>query len=114
LLGGAAASRYATRGTLTTKNKSGQELGDFSKTVKPAKLEEGSIGKARIPKLQENLLKRTAKIETQAGAALAKQKLLLWKEVLLQLKAKDLANAEAENACRYALPVPYGLILIPY
>jgi hypothetical protein len=27
------------------------------------------LAKARIPKLQENLLKRTAKIETQAGAA---------------------------------------------
>jgi hypothetical protein len=38
------------------------------------------------------LLKRTAKIETQAGAALAKQKLVAkGKEVLLQLKAKDLA-----------------------
>jgi hypothetical protein len=45
---------------------------DFSKTVKPAKLEEAAaLAKARIPKLQENLLKRTAKIETQAGAALA-------------------------------------------
>jgi hypothetical protein len=42
----------------------------FSKTVKPAKLEEAAaLAKARIPKLQENL-KRTAKIETQAGAAL--------------------------------------------
>jgi hypothetical protein len=61
------------------------------------------LAKARIPKLQENLLKRTAKIETQAGAALAKQKLVAkGKEVLLQLKAKDLANAEAENCCRYA------------
>jgi hypothetical protein len=29
-----------------------------------------ALAKARIPKLQENLLKRTAKIETQAGAAL--------------------------------------------
>jgi hypothetical protein len=47
--------------------------GDFSKTVKPAKLEAAALAKARIPKLQENLLKRTAKIETQAGAALAKQ-----------------------------------------
>jgi hypothetical protein len=47
-----------------------EELGDFSKTVKPAKLEEAAaLAKARIPKLQENLLKRTAKIETQAGAA---------------------------------------------
>jgi hypothetical protein len=39
------------------------------------------------------------------------------KEVLLQLKAKkDLANAEAENAAAAmpTLPVPYGLILIPY
>jgi hypothetical protein len=50
--------------------------GDFSKTVKPAKLEAAALAKARIPKLQENLLKRTAKIETQAGAALAKQKLV--------------------------------------
>jgi hypothetical protein len=33
--------------------------------------------------------------------------------VLLQ-KAKDLANAEAENAAAMpTLPVPYGLILIP-
>jgi hypothetical protein len=75
------------------------------------------MAKARIPKLQENLLKRTAKIETQAGAALAKQKLVAkGKEVLLQLKAKDLANAEAENAAAAmpTLPVPYGLILIPY
>jgi hypothetical protein len=45
------------------------EEGGFSKTVKPAKLEEAAaLAKARIPKLQENLLKRTAKIETQAGA----------------------------------------------
>jgi hypothetical protein len=50
-----------------------EELG-FSKTVKPAKLKAAALAKARIPKLQENLLKRTAKIETQAGAALAKQK----------------------------------------
>jgi hypothetical protein len=43
-----------------------EELGDFSKTVKPAKLEEAAaLAKARIPKLQENLLKRTAKIETK-------------------------------------------------
>jgi hypothetical protein len=73
------------------------------------------LAKARIPKLQENLLKRTAKIETQAGAALAKQKLVAkGKEVLLP-KAKDLANAEAENAAAAmpTLPVPYGLILIP-
>jgi hypothetical protein len=56
------------------------------------------------------LLKRTAKIETQAGAALAKQKLVaMGKEVLLQLKAKDLANAEAENAAAAmpTLPVPW-------
>jgi hypothetical protein len=35
---------------------------------------------------------------------------LLRKEVLLQLKAKDLANAEAENAAAAmpTLPVPYG------
>jgi hypothetical protein len=44
------------------------------------------LAKARIPKLQENLLKRTAKIE---AAALAKQKLVAkGKEKLLQLKAK--------------------------
>jgi hypothetical protein len=69
--GGAAASRYATRGTLTTKQEWPMKNWDFSKTVKPAKLEEAAaLAKARIPKLQENLLKRTAKIETQAGAAL--------------------------------------------
>jgi hypothetical protein len=41
---------------------------------------------------------------------LAKQKLVAkGKEVLLQLKAKDLANAEAENAAAMpTLPVPYG------
>jgi hypothetical protein len=34
--------------------------------------------------------------------------------VLLQLKAKDLANAEAENCCRYAYSsCSMGLILIP-
>jgi hypothetical protein len=58
-------SRYAR--TLTTKVAN--ENRGFSKTVKPAKLEEAAaLAKARIPKLQENLLKRTAKIETQAGA----------------------------------------------
>jgi hypothetical protein len=46
------------------------------------------------------LLKRTAKIETQAGA-LAKQK-VKGKEVLLP-KEKDLANAEAENCCHALL-----------
>jgi hypothetical protein len=35
--------------------------GDFSKTVKPAIEEAAALAKARIPKLQENLLKRTAK-----------------------------------------------------
>jgi hypothetical protein len=57
------------------------------------------------------LLKRTAKIETQAGAALAKQKLVAkGKEVLLPKAKKDLANAEAENAAAAmpTLPVPYG------
>jgi hypothetical protein len=47
-----------------------EELGIFLKPF--GKLEEAAaLAKARIPKLQENLLKRTAKIETQAGAALA-------------------------------------------
>jgi hypothetical protein len=41
---------------------------------------------------------------------LAKQKLVAKERVLLQLKAKDLANAEAENAAAAmpTLPVPYG------
>jgi hypothetical protein len=43
-----------------------EELGDFSKLLN--RQTRRSIT-ARIPKLQENLLKRTAKIETQAGAA---------------------------------------------
>jgi hypothetical protein len=100
-----------TRNSYNKNKVANEELGDFSKTVKPAKLEEAAaLAKARIPKLQENLLKRTAKIETQAGAALAKQKLVAkGKRVLLQLKAKDLANAEAENAAAMpTLPVPYG------
>jgi hypothetical protein len=66
-----AAARYATRGN-SQKNKSANEELGFSKTVKPAKLEEAALAKTRIPKLQENLLKRTAKIETQAGAATCK------------------------------------------
>jgi hypothetical protein len=79
--------RY-TRNSYNKTRVANEELGDFSKTVKPAKLKKLQHYKARIPKLQENLLKRTAKIETQAGAALAKQKLAMGKEVLLQLKAK--------------------------
>jgi hypothetical protein len=72
----AAASRYATRNSYNKTRVANEELG-FLKTVKPAKLEEAAaLAKTRIPKLQENLLKRTAKIETQAGAALAKQKLV--------------------------------------
>jgi hypothetical protein len=54
------------------------------------------LAKARIPKLQENLLKRTAKIETQAGAA-CKTEISYGKEVLLQLKAKKDNNAEVEE-----------------
>jgi hypothetical protein len=65
-----------------------EELGIFLKLLNRQE-EAAALAKARIPKLQENLLKRTAKIETQAGAALAKQKLVAkGKEVLLQLKAK--------------------------
>jgi hypothetical protein len=52
------------------------------------------------------LLKRTAKIETQAGAA-CKTEISCYKEVLPKAK-KDLANAEAENAAAAmpTLPVP--------
>jgi hypothetical protein len=41
---------------------------------------------------------------------LAKQKLVAKGKVLLQLRQKDLANAEAENAAAAmpTLPVPYG------
>jgi hypothetical protein len=49
-----------------------EELGIFLKLLNRQNSE--AADKARIPKLQENLLKRTAKIETQAGAA--KQKLV--------------------------------------
>jgi hypothetical protein len=49
-------------------------MGIFTKLLKPANEEAAALAKARIPKLQKLLLKRTAKIERQAGAALAKQK----------------------------------------
>jgi hypothetical protein len=54
------------------------------------------------------LLKRTAKIETQAGAA--QNKWLLRGKSVAAAKGKDLANAEAENAAAAmpTLPVPYG------
>jgi hypothetical protein len=48
----------------------------FFKTVKPANRRSAALAKARIPKPQENLLKRTAKIETQAGAALCKTEII--------------------------------------
>jgi hypothetical protein len=50
------------------QNKSAnEELGDFSKTVKPAKLKKLQHWlKPGSPNCKENLLKRTAKIETQA------------------------------------------------
>jgi hypothetical protein len=66
-----------------------EEEWGFSKTVKPAKLEEAAaLAKARIPKLQENLLKRTAKIETQAGAA--KQKLVAKERSVAAAKGKKI------------------------
>jgi histidinol dehydrogenase len=73
--GGAAASRYATRGTHNKTRVANEELGDFLKLLNRQNSEAAALAKARIPKLQENLLKRTAKIETQAGAA-QKQKLV--------------------------------------
>jgi hypothetical protein len=54
-----------------------EELGIFLKLLNRQNSKKAALAKARIPKLQENLLKRTAKIETQAGAALAKQKLAI-------------------------------------
>jgi hypothetical protein len=46
-----------------------EEWGIFLKLLNRKLEEAAALAKARIPKLQENLLKRTAKIETQAGAA---------------------------------------------
>jgi histidinol dehydrogenase len=60
----------------TTKTKvANEELGIFLKLLNPKLEEAAALAKARIPKQQENLLKRTAKIETQTGAAIAKNKL---------------------------------------
>jgi hypothetical protein len=56
--------------------------GDFLKLLNRQNSKKAALAKARIPKLQENLLKRTAKIETQAGAA-CKTEISYGKEVLL-------------------------------
>jgi hypothetical protein len=76
-------------------NKMANEELDFSKTVKPENLRSCALAKARIPKQQQNLLKkRTDKIEVQTGAAIAKQKTQSRREVFLQPKRKkDLADA---------------------
>jgi hypothetical protein len=43
--------------------------GDFSKLLNRQTEEAAALAKARIPKPQENLLKRTAKIETRRCSA---------------------------------------------